>query len=879
LIVLDPDHPLMRRFQKAYKQHLVKQDEKVSLELRELLEEVDNRRKTREEYGVELYGVQQELARQQMMLEKHHDTFNEQTQFRKQCEMRLNEIKALYKQIMTDVNHQRTKANELQTDVESIASKILYMDSAKGDVRSDISVLKRAAEKAETEVVKAQREKKRQDLMVNKLVTAVDHLRGDIAMYEAQISAQREDTKAATRILTEASTELEAIELEKNQLLQQWNNSLIGMKKRDEAFAAIQQAVSSQSEEILAIDTELDGYKRQILKAQEKNEHLTYMHHRIESDITSVKKQIISCQNKHEALKIEYGTYTRALYETEGLLGRANTEVNIREGELNNLRKMIEKEFLEKVKLEDLIMEKMQEQLTADKAAKYTKKMTDRIRQKASQTERSLAEVENEISRDILEIANTTTRVRNLQDILHDINITIQQKNETISKIENEITKRNAVIEKKQGSIDVQNKKFEALVNKEGDDAYTGPLEFQIKTLQRQIEAKQNECLELQQFWLRQQSELVKVIREAGEQSTDVESKKKQATILLQKKLRIEGEINSQENERKDIERNIRSMQNDMTKLNILINKNRDKQDHLQQDNQLMENDFVSTLKDAELQSIQIQTNIEGLNEEKERLLNALVEAERQIMLWEKKTQLAREARDAVDSEVGHGEIHSMKAEIHRMEVRYAQLMRQQEKMVQDMEKSVFKRESIILRGDAQAKMDRKKLGEQKLNKSTFHKKMNEMKKKVKQTNQESTATEQELHELKDEQQELSSILEEKQDNTQKLQQSIDFFESDIERIQEMKTKNLNDIINKQQRAKYYTSVVAGKYTSYCKSSASLQSEKEKQGDKFQSLSTIIDRLNSEYPEMQTNLRNVTLLLSNKSVLNTERSSRDFEVA
>ena len=33
--------------------------------------------------------------------------------------------------------------------------------------------------------------------------------------------------------------------------------------------------------------------------------------------------------------------------------------------------------------------------------------------------------------------------------------------------------------------------------------------------------------------------------------------------------------------------------------------------------------------------------------------MNALVEAERQIMLWEKKTQLAREAREAVDSDVG----------------------------------------------------------------------------------------------------------------------------------------------------------------------------------------------------------------------------------
>ena len=38
-------------------------------------------------------------------------------------------------------------------------------------------------------------------------------------------------------------------------------------------------------------------------------------------------------------------------------------------------------------------------------------------------------------------------------------------------------------------------------------------------------------------------------------------------------------------------------------------------------------------------------------------------------MLWEKKTQLAREAKNAVDMEYGQGEIKSMKAEIHRMQV------------------------------------------------------------------------------------------------------------------------------------------------------------------------------------------------------------------
>lgn len=44
-------------------------------------------------------------------------------------------------------------------------------------------------------------------------------------------------------------------------------------------------------------------------------------------------------------------------------------------------------------------------------------------------------------------------------------------------------------------------------------------------------------------------------------------------------------------------------------------------------------------------------------------------------MLWEKKIQLVKETRSAVDSEVGQGDIQMMKAEIHRMEVNTANNM------------------------------------------------------------------------------------------------------------------------------------------------------------------------------------------------------------
>jgi len=60
-------------------------------------------------------------------------------------------------------------------------------------------------------------------------------------------------------------------------------------------------------------------------------------------------------------------------------------------------------------------------------------------------------------------------------------------------------------------------------------------------------------------------------------------------------------------------------------------------------------------------------------------------------MMYEKKIQLIQEAQLTVTSEIGQGEIKSMKAEIHRMEVRQKQLDMQQEYLIKDMEKSVIK--------------------------------------------------------------------------------------------------------------------------------------------------------------------------------------------
>lgn len=65
-----------------------------------------------------------------------------------------------------------------------------------------------------------------------------------------------------------------------------------------------------------------------------------------------------------------------------------------------------------------------------------------------------------------------------------------------------------------------------------------------------------------------------------------------------------------------------------MIKLNQMLHYETGAFESLEKDNILTENEFVGNLKEAELNSIQMQSKLDSLKEEKERLLNSLVESE-----------------------------------------------------------------------------------------------------------------------------------------------------------------------------------------------------------------------------------------------------------
>ena len=243
MVVLDPDHPLMARFQRALKNQLLKREQKLTYDARELKYQLEKAKKEREDAGVELYGLQQELAKHQMLLEKEHDKYNDTNQNFKQMNKDLEVTREVYRKNQTQVDEELRKVRDLQQERDNLKLRIFYMSNAKEDIRGDIAVIRRATEKAEMDKTKFEVEKQKQDLIVNRLEEKEARYIEDIALYQSQLHNQLKETKAAREALNEARMETEAIEKEKNQLMQNWTSCLIGMKRRDEAHSQMNSAI------------------------------------------------------------------------------------------------------------------------------------------------------------------------------------------------------------------------------------------------------------------------------------------------------------------------------------------------------------------------------------------------------------------------------------------------------------------------------------------------------------------------------------------------------------------------------------------------------------------------------------------------------------
>lgn len=228
-------------------------------------------------------------------------------------------------------------------------------------------------------------------------------------------------------------------------------------------------------------------------------------------------------------------------------------------------------------------------------------------------------------------------------------------------------------------------------------------LQAELHNLTKSIAAKREACEGMQKRWLQDQTALVAVANDAEVKQTRLRELGSHVLLLDQKRLRLESSTESQRTDLRRLRAAISTMHEDMGRINALIAKNAALSSKLAAATATAAAAFSEELREMQREAAAAEAKVSSIREEKARLLEELLECERQVLLWEKKIALEREMQEAIDPRVGQAEIAGMEKEIHRMRMRQEALKREQERLVGEMERAIAKREAIAMKNASAA--------------------------------------------------------------------------------------------------------------------------------------------------------------------------------
>jgi len=455
--------------------------------------------------------------------------------------------------------------------------------------------------------------------------------------------------------------------------------------------------------------------------------------------------------------------------------------------------------------------------------------------------------MQNELARIHVDTLNTRSHNSELEQQLSGLNAQLAEKDELVARYQLEARRRAVEIEKKQHDLDLLNRKFDNLMKQRAGvaelDEDAGPLEATIVHLKREINNKLAENSELQRAWIREQTELVTVQNAnsaVGEKLHDYRAK---LSILAQKQARIEGQFERENRALKELERGSSSFHNEMSKINQLLAEHTGKQQALADDNFLMEHEFVTKLKELEAEAVKSEAAIVSLKEQKEGLLLDVTEAEKQVMLLEKKIALERETQAALDPEVGAAEVRAMEREIHRMRLRYAQLQRRQEQMIAEMERAIYKRDNI----EAKGKVATQRKGAPPTQ-AVLAKQVADVGKKLQQTSHDANLTHMNVLKLQEAQAHQSAEVQSKADEARELSAQLTAAQEGLASSEQMERVQAVQLRTQSKIASRLTSANEGGYEPTASAEA-LREQIAEADDTAARLLGVVEQLQAEHPQ------------------------------
>ncbi|KAG8316331.1 hypothetical protein J6590_052543 [Homalodisca vitripennis] len=858
--VLQPDNPLMIRFQAALKSHLTRQNRRLDeeivglkLSLKECLKTCENDIEVRD-------SDQQAVFRQNIVFDKERETTEALIIDREKIETDLKADLGIHKETNIILTNTTNKEEELRLEKESLAALITQFSEWEQSQNSEITIAQRISEKNKTDRNVYTQEKIYQDLLIVSLTSEVLNLTTKLGELEKHIKQKQSEVEVVQQSVADGNADLEALERENKRLMQVWSHVILQIQQRDQVMGEVKVQLIKGQEQYRQLECQVDSYKRSSAVEIKRNESLTQTLLRLEGDQEVLSRTYSSEEDKQHKLRETLVHLANSLKLTQADLDKIIVDSRDKDAQCAVVQAEIDKLLQLKYQLEEKLLTKLHQQVVLSKAEKHTSKLISNLRTSARTLEAQLAGAQNELARVLLCIEQENKQLKEYNINLDDEKMLYAAREKELKASENGLKQQESVITWKQRQIANVNVQI-AAINQRSQGLEETADELQVTYLERGLAQIINNIEELHKAWMREQSRIVTLTQQRNSLLNQLSVYHKQILVMKQKQLKTEFEIDRLKKEETNIQHLVSSLEKRLTGLNLQCSERKGYKENLNNLNLAAQNQLICDLKDAEVKALTLQEDMCYLEIEKEELRGEIVQAQRDLLAWERKLQMATEVKQNIDkSKAEGGEIAVMKSEIHRMEVRYAQLQKVQEKLAHDMEMCISRRDGIVELAQAREKRSTKRAL---YTRQQFLKKLDDLQTKIKQTNSELKSVDKTYNSSDDHMHELTDRKQYKRNQLSELQGAVSQMQAQLAEGQLHRQKNLEMLVRKQRKARQYGELKAGRYSLQFRQESVLELETQKQKAVNSDLVSIVESINTDFPILSTPIT---------QILNTLRS-------
>ena len=209
------------------------------------------------------------------------------------------------------------------------------------------------------------------------------------------------------------------------------------------------------------------------------------------------------------------------LEKTELDIEQARSEGLLTKNHLTKLLNKLEKQGREKYEMEERILELLQDQISTDKAGKHRAKLLREAQENRRRMEISMSQTENQLSITLLDLEKWRGLVQRARENVERVKTDHNEADYQANNVNEEIEKLKLTIKNKLITLDTMHKQLEQMIAATGGKEINMK-EFYVVEMEKKIVEVDVKIKELQQFWMRLQSMVVRLSEKRAQQMDEI---------------------------------------------------------------------------------------------------------------------------------------------------------------------------------------------------------------------------------------------------------------------------------------------------------------------------------------------------------------------